>query len=76
MSVNDTLSVLGLVVSPFVAAYQWFDGLLQQSNLTGVYSAAILVVLVVRFILMPIVGSLRVGTGSDSARKQQPQKKE
>lgn len=75
MTVGDTLSVLGVITVPLVYAYQMFDKFLQSTNMTGIYSAFVLVVLVVRFILMPIVGSLRVGTGSDSAKKQPQVKK-
>lgn len=75
MSAGDTFSVLGIVTAPLLYAYSVFEKLLQSTNLTGAYSAAILVVLVVRFILMPIVGSLRVGTGSDSASRKQRDKK-
>lgn len=67
MSVGNTLSVLTMIRTSLLYAYSVFDNLLSSTNMTGVYSAAILVVLVVRFILMPIVGSLRVGTGSDTA---------
>lgn len=70
MTVGDTLSSLRVVVAPLLYAYELLEQLFRSTNMTAAYSAAILVVLVVRFVLMPIVGSLRVGA-SDSARKRQ-----
>lgn len=65
MTVGDTLSALSVVTAPLLYVYELFEKLLQSTNMTAVYSAAILVLLVVRFILMPIVGSFSVGRGSD-----------
>lgn len=71
MTVGDTLSVLQVVMSPLLYAYSVFDKFLQSMNLTGVYNAALFVVVAVRFIIMPIVGSLSVGTGSDKSKKKE-----
>lgn len=62
MTSGDTLSVLGLIVTPILKAYELFDNFLRSTNLTAVWSAMFLVVLVVRFILKPIVGSLSAGS--------------
>lgn len=66
MTVGDTLSVLGIVTAPFLYAYSLFEKFLQSTNTTGVYSAAVLVVMVIRFVLWPIVGTLGPSSGSDS----------
>lgn len=66
MTAGDALSVLGLVTAPFLYAYELFEKLLQVTFMTGVYSAAILVVLVIRFILWPIVGAFGLSSGSDT----------
>lgn len=65
MTVGDTISVLGIVNLPFFYVYSLFEKLLQSTHTTGVYSAAVLVVLVIRFALWPIVGSLGPSSGSD-----------
>lgn len=69
MTVGDVLSVIGIVTAPFLYVYQLREWLLQSTFMTGVYSAAILVVMVVRFVLMPIVGSLRVSSGASDTVK-------
>lgn len=70
MSTDDIVSVLGVVSRPLLYLYTVVSDIFDACHLGGVWEVAVLVVLVVRFVLMPIVGNTKVGVGSDSVRKR------
>lgn len=62
-------SLFYAIISAFNAPVTWFGSILESSSTVSIFLAGIFIMLVYRFLLAPVLGSVVVSAASDTAKR-------